>query len=339
LRAAHRGGSVTGPDRNSFWREAFALRGSVTPHVIGTVLWFGGFATGVCGLAWLSEWLFGFRLELETAMYEIAGAALGLVLILRTNAGYDRWWEARKLWGAIVNQSRNLAISALAYGPSDRLWRERFVHWAAVFPHIARCSLRRQLPSPEVVALVGDAAARDIADSPHMPSYVALQLADQLREACDRHDLDRFAFLQLDRERALLIDHIGGCERILKTPVPLVYSINIRRFIALFLLALPFALLHKMNNSWLIPLITMTVAYPLVAMDQMGIELQNPFLTTNLSHLPLGEISATIEANLSGLLEERLATEDAAALSALHPPALPDADQPPSPFGPTVKMS
>ena len=92
--------------------------------------------------------------------------------------------------------------------------------------------------------------------------------------------------MQVDRERAALIDHIGACERILKTPLPLVYAIKIRRFIALFLLTLPFALLHRINGDWLVPFITMMVAYPLMSLDQIGIELQNPFSKANLSHLP-----------------------------------------------------
>ena len=101
--------------------------------------------------------------------------------------------------------------------------------------------------------------------------------------------MDRFAFVQIDKERASLIDHIGACERILKTPLPMVYAIKIRRFIALFLLTLPFALLNRINGDWLVPFITMMVAYPLVSLDQIGIELQNPFCVDNLSHLPLDE--------------------------------------------------
>ena len=89
--------------------------------------------------------------------------------------------------------------------------------------------------------------------------------------------------------------------------LPLVYSIKIRRFIALFLISLPFALLHRMQAEWLVPLITMLVAYPLLALDRIGAELQNPFSEKNLSHLPLTEISATIERNLTALLRESTA--------------------------------
>jgi putative membrane protein len=124
-----------------------------------------------------------------------------------------------------------------------------------------------------------------------------------LGEARDKSQLDSFAFLQLDKERATLIDHIGACERILKTPLATVYSIKIRRFIALFLLTLPFALLLRTNSDWLVPIITVLVAYPLISLDQIGIELQSPFDRSNLSHLPLDDISKTIEVNLLGLLK------------------------------------
>ena len=292
-------------DSRNFWREAFTWQGSVTPLVLPNVLLIGIIATVICLLAWLEERFYQVDIGLEIAPFEIAGAALGLLLILRTNAGHDRWWEARKLWGGIVNQSRNLAIGALSYGPSDPVWREQFVKWAAAFPHVARSHLRGESLSPEIAQLLGEHGAAHLAVSVHPPSAVAMQLADLLREACDSGNMDRFAFLQVDRERATLIDHIGACERILKTPLPLVYAIKIRRFLALFLLTLPFALLHQLNGEWMVPFITMMVAYPLMALDQIGIELQNPFAKANLSHLPLGDISANIEKNLLGFLREK----------------------------------
>jgi putative membrane protein len=292
--------------RQGFWREAFALHGSVTPRVMPLVLVFGLIAGLTCLISWLIEKPLQMRLALAVAPFEFAGAALAVLLVLRTNAGYDRWWEARKLWGGIVNQSRNLVVSAMSYGPSSREWREAMVRWTATFPHVARHSLRGEEPSADVSRLVGLQACRQIASSPHMPSFVVWKLADLLQEACDRGKMDRFAFMQIDRERALLIDHIGACERILKTPLPNVYSIKIRRFIFLFLLTLPLALIHRLNGdsgNWLVPFITMLVAYPLLSLDQIGIELQNPFSQSNLSHLPLDDICATIERNLMGMLE------------------------------------
>lgn len=307
------------PSRKGFWREAFALHGSITPYVLPYVLTFGVIATGICGVSWLIGRLFHVQVGLEVAPYEIAGAALGLLLILRTNAGYDRWWEARKLWGGIVNQARNLVISALAYGPADPRWREDLVRWAAAFPHVTRCSLRGEPLPPEISTLLGPDEARQVASANHMPSYVALRLGRTLRQACDQFNMDRFAFLQVDRERATLIDHIGACQRILKTPLPLVYSIKIRRFIALFLLTLPFALLERLSADWLVPFGTMLVAYPLMSLDQIGVELQNPFAVDNLSHLPLETISETIQQNLERLLVASTPATDASRPEVVRP--------------------
>jgi putative membrane protein len=289
--------------RQGFWREAFALHGSITPKVMPACLIFGLAASGICGISWLVETMFQVRIALAIAPFEFAGAALGLLLILRTNAGHDRWWEARKLWGSIVNQSRNLVIGAMTYGPNDLEWREKIVRWAAVFPHVARLSIRGELASTEVANLVGSEDARRVASAKHMPSFVAGILGDLLHEARHKLKMDGFEFIQLDRERALLIDHIGGCERIAKTPLPRAYSINIRRFIVIFLLMLPFSLLHLLDSDWLIPFITMLVAYPLLSLDQIGVELENPFSTSNLSHLPLDEISADIERDVLSVLK------------------------------------
>ncbi|RYG68963.1 hypothetical protein EON80_10640 [bacterium] len=288
----------------NFWLQATALQGSVTPYIIRHVIAFGLFAMVTQTLSRFLFKNFQFDLGIEANPFEIAGAVLGLLLIFRTNASYDRWWEARKLWGGIVNQSRNLAITGLSYGPADAGWRQEFIKWIAVFPHISRTSLRSEPPCEKVVALVGPEEAKRIAESNHMPSYVAYRMGLLLQEALHDFNMDRFAFMQADQQRAQLIDHIGACERILKTPPPLVYVIKIRRYIMLFLLAMPLALLHRLQSEWLIPLVTMGVAYPLLALDQIGVELQNPFAPRNLSHLPLDDISENIEKNVKALLTQ-----------------------------------
>ena len=95
---------------------------------------------------------------------------------------------------------------------------------------------------------------------------------------------------------------LGGCERIRNTPLATVYSITIRRFILIYLATLPFALLHKFEEEWLAPLATFLLAYSVLALDRIGIELQQPFSTGSLNHLPLHDICQTIEQNLLALL-------------------------------------
>jgi ion channel-forming bestrophin family protein len=285
-----------------FWRQSLAIQGSITPHILPHVIGFGLLAWFFCLIAGIVERQFQITLGLAVGPFEIFGGVFAILLVLRTNAGYDRWWEARKLWGGIVNQSRNLAISVLSYGPIDLKWRAQFVGWVSAFSHAARASLRGETASPEIAGLLGADAAAEIARADHAPSAVALKLATLLQEARTAEKLDNFSFLQADRERAMLIDHLGGCERILKTPLPVVYAIKIRLLIVLFLITLPLALLHTISQSWQIAIITMLVAYFLVALDQIGIELQNPFSKESLDHLPLDEITAGIERNLKGML-------------------------------------
>jgi ion channel-forming bestrophin family protein len=198
--------------RQGFWQEAFAVQGAVTPRVMARVLVFGVIACTICGLAWIVENLIHRRFALEITPHELAGAALGLLLVMRTNAGYDRWWEARKLWGGFVDRCRNVLISAMSYGPNEPEWREKITRWVAAYPHVARNSLRGERPSAEITKLLGQGNADQIGDADHMPSFVALKLGDLLREAREGLEMDGFAFLQVDRERALLIDNYGGCE-------------------------------------------------------------------------------------------------------------------------------
>jgi putative membrane protein len=282
----------------TFWREAVSIKGSVTPIVILNVFVFGLIAAFICVADHYIEEAFKVNLGLEVGPHEIAGAALGLLLILRTNAGYDRWWEGRILWGGIVNQCRNLALESMAYGPRDKGWHRELLTWVKVFPHAAKATLRSEKESINFEHLLGKDEAEKLVSSSHMAFYVLLKIAVLLREALEKGEINHFAFAQMERERSQLMDHIGACERILKTPLPFVYSVKIRRFVAIFLVTLPFALLHQMETDWLVPLVIMLVGYPLVSLDQIGIELQNPFYKSSLNHLPLDEIASSIEKTI-----------------------------------------
>lgn len=281
----------------SFWHEAFALRGAATARVLPRTLVFAVVAGVVAFLHRSAPWL-----AVRSDVMEASGLVLGLLLVFRTAAGYDRWWEARRLWGEIVNQSRNLVVAALAYGPADRTWREDVARWVAAFAHVTRGTLRDRRSLPEVAALLGEAEAALIANAEHMPSYVAGRIARLLQRARDDHGLDPFAFLQIDRERAALVDHVGGCERILKTPIPKVYSVTIRRFVVIYLFALPFALAAPLGL--LSPAYAVFIAYPILTLEQIGAELQNPFVSRSLSHLDLEALCLTIETNVRSLAGE-----------------------------------
>ncbi len=290
-------GSLTGTRR--VWSEVLSPQGGASWRVLPASLAFGLFAI----LVYLFYLYICPDLTIEVSPHEIAGVLLGLLLVLRTNAGYDRWWEARKLWGGIVNQARNLALIGLTHGPADARWRERFIRWTAAFAWAAKARLRGESAAPELVLLLGENEAARVHAAEHMALCVALQIDELLRQACQHENsMDRFAFLQAQRERAGLIDHLGGCERILSTPLAKVYSVTIRRFLLFYLATLPFALLHKFEKEWLVPLVTLVIAHAVLMLDQLGVELQQPFATRSINHLPLDTICRNIEKDLMGLL-------------------------------------
>lgn len=287
---------IQDPEHRNFWTEVFTLR-AVSPAISKRIGAFGLIATAV--------WYIGTHTSLispsEIAPYELIGAALAVLLMLRTNTGYDRWYEGRKLWGGIVNQSRNLAQIGLAYGPSDPEWRRTFVRWVATFPHACRHSLRGSRDMDDVRDLLGD-DADEVREAEHMPIYVSQRISALLRQAIDDEQLSQFAFLQAEQQRSLLIDHIGACERILKTPLAKALSVKIRRFLVLYLVALPFGIFDKADI--MTPLIVMLVSYPLLSLDQISVDLQNPFCVKRLSHLPLDDICRNIQNNVTAMLND-----------------------------------
>jgi putative membrane protein len=282
-------------ESRTFWQDALAWRGAVTAKVLPRIALFGVYALVIALIHQRYDWA-----GTEPVHLGYTGGFLALLLMLRASTGYDRWWEARKLWGGIVNQSRNLALNALAYGPPDRVWRELFVRWSATFCHATRQTLAGERDPTAFARLLADpAAARELLTARHMPSHVAGHLARLLRQA-RLSGLDGFALLVIDRERAELINHVGSCERILRTALPRVHSIKLRQFIFIYLLALPLAL--EISQVWMRPVVTMLVAYLLLAIDQIGHELENPFDSERASHLPLQTICGTIENDLMALL-------------------------------------
>lgn len=280
------------PEYQSFLKSALALKGSVTPKVMKKVSFIIIYTSLVSYLCYLFP-----SAILPIGPFEYGGLIMGLILVFRINAGYDRWWEARKLWGNVVNQSRNLAIILINYtnqGAQD--WVIKITNMISALPYLMKDNLREQYNLQYLCHLIDIENIQQLNESQHRPMMLASLIAQQFQIARDDHGLDSFAFLHAQEQIERIIDAQGACERILKTPMPFVMAIKSRRFILFFLLMLPFALANV--SLFISPLIAGIVSYALFSLDQIGIELQNPFSEQNLSHLPLDNICKTIENNI-----------------------------------------
>ncbi len=287
--------------RPEFWTHVFDWDGSGENKVTLTAVAFGLFAA----LVWFVDWVTpeDFSLGLAVAPYEFAGRDPGLAC---SSSGPTPGWIAgtRPASSGAGSSTRagTWPSSSWPTAPTTLDWTREVVGWIAAFGHVARRSLRGQKNLEEIEQLVGLEETAKIARAEHKPTAVSLKIAELLREGRDSGHLDPYAYLKAEDQRALLIDHLGGCERISKTPLATAYVILIRRFIVVFLVTLPFALLRRVE--WMTPFITLLVAYPILALDHIADDLQHPFSTKSINHLPLNDMTTTIETNVLGLLGE-----------------------------------
>jgi putative membrane protein len=275
--------------RGGWLRFLVAPHGSFVRGVPLRVLAFGVIAA----IAWAGDRYLS--LHLPIGPHEIAGAIIALILAFRTNTAYNRFWEGRTLWGAIVNSCRNLTRIAMHHSGQDSVEARAFATWVVVFAHSSRRWLRGETDWPEIQALLPADAYEVLVRSPHPPLHAADELSRHVAALVRRGSLDPMMAASAEGEIVALVNCLGGCERIRKTPTPLGYVVLSQRLIAITLASLPFALIEQVGA--LTPLITMTVAYPILLIEGLGTELDNPF-GHDVNDLPLTRICKTIEENL-----------------------------------------
>jgi ion channel-forming bestrophin family protein len=233
-------------------------------------------------------------LVIHPQLHALLGTVLGLFLGFRTNTAYDRWWEGRKLWGQLVNDSRNLAIKARAFTKIDR---ESLLHFGRLVVTFAR-ALKEHLR--EGVRPQDLSAYKMIAVEPkHVPGHIALQLRQAVSEWAQKGSIDRFEEMMLDRHITALMDICGGCERIRRTPLATSYRTFIRQGIALYLATLPWGLVYDFG-FWTIPAVMM-VTYFLVGVEMIAEEVEEPF-GRSADDLMLDDLCKTIDATVSEIL-------------------------------------
>lgn len=281
----------------SFLQLLFTFRGSSSRGVALRVLAFGAIATVVVLLD-----RHVVKLHLPAGVHESGAAVIALILAFRTNTGYNRFWEGRTLWGSIVNTSRNLARHASNHAGDDSDGERELKKWVVAFAYVTRRRLRAQTSWPEVDRLLSADEARALADAPHPSLYASSRISAIVARWRREGRVDSMIAVDVERFVTLLVDNLGGCERILKTPTPLGYILLVERFIALYLATLPFMLVTRVEA--LTPIVAMMIAYPILLIDALARDLDDPF-GQDPSDLPLTSICMTIEKDVLGTTPPR----------------------------------
>lgn len=247
------------------------------------------------------------RYTLTTTPFTITGFVLGIFLGFRNNAAYERYWEGRKLWGALVNTARSLARQAYSIFYEERetveleQFRRLFVKRVIAFVHALRHHLRDSDPIEEIANFLPPEDLIEVANSGHRPVAILQQFAHDLCRARKQGWIHELNLPEIDRRFVELSDILGGCERIKNTPIPFTYTVLLHRLVGFYCLFLPFGLVD--TTQALTPFVVFLVSHAFFGLDSVGEEIEQPF-DTEPNDLPLDAISRTIEINLLELIRD-----------------------------------
>jgi putative membrane protein len=251
---------------------------------------------------WLAkqpELLNGTVLKNLSIVHSLLGLVISLLLVFRTNTAYDRWWEGRKLWGALVNSSRNMSMRLNALlGKEDHMDREFFqvyisLYAKALSQHLKSKAVELQLDEKEHPDLV------KLDPEKHLPNQIASMLHHRIYALHSEKKITGEALITLSAELGSFTDICGACERIKNTPIPFSYSSFIKRFIILYVATLPWSLVSNLNY-WSIPVV-LFVMYALSSLEIIAEEIEEPF-GTDANDLPTDKIAENIGKQVLELL-------------------------------------
>lgn len=228
-------------------------------------------------IVYLKGTLYEYKVPLSPAPFTIFGVALALFLGFRNNASYDRFWEGRKLWGALLNDTRSLARQAITltgYGKNDKQIPE-FVNMLIAFTYSLKHQLRKTDATDDLERLLPAELAKRVADAKYKPIVLMIEMGGWIAQARSNAGFDSIGQTAMDQNLNKLSDIVGGCERIASTPIPYTYQVLLHRTVYLYCFLLPFGLVDSLG--WLTPLITVFIAYTFVAFEAIADELEEPF--------------------------------------------------------------
>lgn len=237
----------------------------------------------------------------EEVPLSLFGSAVGVMVAFRNSSSYGRWWEARTLWGSIVNNSRSLGRLATTTSRAPDEQRTQFVYQQIAWVHALRQQLRRLDPLPEIGHVLDADTVAAIGVESNVPVAIQQRQARLLREWLDRGWIDQAQWHAMNQSFDDLVDAQGGAERIKNTPMPRQYDYLPQLFAQAFCVLLPFTMVSSLG--WFTPLGSTLVGFVFLTLDKIGRDLEDPFEGT-VHDVPLTSITRTIEINLRQMLGE-----------------------------------
>jgi putative membrane protein len=288
--------------KSNWWALLFVWRGSMMKQMLPQM-------SIVAALSVLAVWtegtIFKHKVPLNATPFTLVGVALALFLGFRNSSAYDRWWEGRKLWGALVNTMRTLARQVLTMTgdvPDAAKDKREFIDMLVAFTYAMRDQLRGD-GFARSAELLPPALAEEVDRARYKPFIILRGMGEWVSARCKEGACGEITMTAIDRNLVELSNILGGCERIAATPVPFGYSVMIHRVVYFYCALLPFGLVDAI--SWMTPAVALVMAYSFIALDSLAGELEMPF-DRDENGLALDAISLNIELSLREMSGEPL---------------------------------
>jgi putative membrane protein len=246
---------------------------------------------------------------LEQIPLSLFGSAIGVVLAFRNSTSYARWWEARTLWGSIVNNSRSwgrLVTTTMRQkdknnSPELTAMKVRLIYYQIAWVHALRQHLRKLDVLSEVAGILAAEEIEEFRGQNNVPVAIQQRQSTLLQESLDAGWIDLAQWHAMNQSLDDLVDAQGGAERIKNTPMPRQYDYLPQLFAQMFCFLLPLVMVSSMG--WFTPLGSTLVGFIFLSLDKIGRDLEDPF-DNNIYDIPLTSITRTIEINLRQMLGE-----------------------------------
>jgi putative membrane protein len=222
------------------------------------------------------------------------GFVISLLLAYRINSAYDRWWEGRKLWGALVNNSRNLAIKLSVILKDEK----DLAYFRKLIPSYASL-LNKHLKDDETSMQLFDNVDLVLDHHKHRPNQIAKMIFQKINDLYVLQKITGDQLIILNNEIQSFTDICGACERIKNTPIPYSYSTFIKKFIFIFVLTLPYAYVFTLGY-YVIPVVTF-IFYVLASIELISEEIEEPFGYDD-NDLPTTKMAENIKKHIEEII-------------------------------------
>lgn len=281
-----------------WFQMAFQLRGSVIPAILPRVILCGGFGAFISILYYS-----GYPVYFQVFGSIVPSIVLSLLLVFRTNSASERFWEGSKCWGVLVVTIRNLAreiwFAIKEIEPQDTVEKRAALRLLVAFAFAMKLHLRHESVNAEVEALVSPSQFERLKQVNHPPVQIALWIGDYLQKQYQRDRVDVYQLTLIKQLLNTMVDQLGGCERIARTPMPFAYAIHLKQLLLIYCLALPFQLVKDL--TWATGLIVALISFTLFGIEEIGIEIEHPF-GHDANDLTLDKICQIMHRNIEDLI-------------------------------------